>query len=291
MSAPDDIILGDGVFSLNGSDIALTRGGGSFVIEREYRQIEADGDYGPVKGRIRKVKSIAKLKLNALEILPANMVDFYPSMAITSVAAKDTIQASTDVADTDYSTIAWTGYTKAGKQVYIELTNAINLENLDWALVDKDEIVPELTYTAAYLESARTTEPWKIEFATSAPGDTVAPSMILAAPAAGTHVQIAIEFNEKLHADTYAITDITNLLSALTNDALGTPASIAVTTVANSVVWVNTTSDSPIAIVKIPSTTFVAGQTLRANAKTSAIKDVAGNLILAAANFDVVVTA
>ena len=50
----ESIILGDGVFAVNGTDIALTRGGGQFLIEREYREIPADGDYSPVKGRIRK---------------------------------------------------------------------------------------------------------------------------------------------------------------------------------------------------------------------------------------------
>lgn len=160
-----EIILGDGVFSVGGTDIALTRGGGSFSIEREYRQIEADGDYGPVKDRIRKIKSIAKLTLNALELLPANMEKFYPSMDLdTSDTGKDVLTASTDIASADYNTVTFTGTTLTGKQVYIELTNAINLENIDWSLVDKDEVVPELTYTATYLEASRTTEPWKVEF-------------------------------------------------------------------------------------------------------------------------------
>ena len=56
----NDIILGDGVFAIGATDVGLTRGGGTLTIEREYRTIEADGDYGPVKGRIRKIKSVAK---------------------------------------------------------------------------------------------------------------------------------------------------------------------------------------------------------------------------------------
>jgi len=287
MSA-QDIILGDGVFAVNGVDIALTRGGGKFTIEREYRQIEADGDRGPVKGRIRKVRSIAKLVFSALELLPANFTKLYPAMnRSTSNASKDVITAEADVVDADYNTVSWTGITKAGKQVYIEIQNAINLENIEWEIVDKEEIVPELTYTATYLESARTSEPWKIEFATSAPGDLVAPVIYPAAPSAGARTSVVLTFNEKLHADTLAITDRFNLLSALTNDALGTPASIAITTSANSVVWINPNTSNPSAIVTIGSTTFVSGQTLRVNAKASAIKDLTGNATLAATNFDV----
>lgn len=291
-AAPENIILGDGVFSINGVDVALTRGGGSFAVEREYRQIEADGDFGPVKGRIRKVKSIAKLVMNALELLPANLTSFYPAMSrSTSDPAKDVVTGASDVADSDYVTVAWTGTTKAGKEVYIELSNAINLENFEWEMADKEEIVPELTYTAAYLESARTTEPWKIEFATSAASDIVAPTMNVAAPSAGARTAVILTFTEKLHADTYAITDRVNLLSALTNDALGTPAAIAITTSAASVSWINKDTNSPSAIVTIASTTFTAGQTVRANAKASAIKDLAGNAISAAANSDVIVLA
>jgi len=161
----ESIILGDGVFAVNGTDIALTRGGGQFLIEREYREIPADGDYGPVKGRIRKIGSRAKLVLNVLELLPANLPSMYPSLDLdTSDDGKDVLTAATDIGDGDYVTVSFTGRTKAGKAIYIELQNAINLENIDWPLVDKDEVVPAITYTATYTEDARTTEPWKVEF-------------------------------------------------------------------------------------------------------------------------------
>ena len=163
----DNIILGEGVFSVGNVDIALTRGGGEFAIEREYKTVEADGDRGPVKGRIRLVKSVAELKLNALELLPANLPKLYPAMSLdTSDTGKDVLTAATDIVTGDYNdTVAFTGTTKAGKQVYIELQNAINLEKINWKLQDKDELVPEINYTATYLENARTTEPWKIEIA------------------------------------------------------------------------------------------------------------------------------
>lgn len=165
---PDDIILGDGVFAIGGVDIALTRGGGQFTIEREYRLIQADGDYGPVKGRIRKVGSVAKLVVNALELLPANIPKLYPAMQNTNAVGPpetDTITATADIQESDYNDVTWTGETKGGRGVVITLTDAINLENIDWPLVDKDEVVAQITYTAAYDETTRTTEPWSIEFA------------------------------------------------------------------------------------------------------------------------------
>jgi len=165
MATPDNIILGDGVFYINETPIALTRGGGSFSIEREYRQIDADGDFGPVKGRIRKIKSTAKLVLNALELLPAQIVQMYPALQISTDVDGTTIQGKEKVEAADYQDeVIWVGETLSGQGVRITIQNAINLENLEWSLVDKEEIVPVVTYTAAYLESARKTEPWKVEF-------------------------------------------------------------------------------------------------------------------------------
>lgn len=165
---PENIILGDGAFYINENLIALTRGGGQFTVEREYRQIEADGDRGPVKGRIRKIKSTAKLKLNALELVPSQLVEMYPALQINSDAEGSTITAKEEIEATDYQDeIIWVGETLAGRGVRITIQNAINLENIDWGLVDKEEIVPEINYTATYVESARKTEPWQVEFLNS----------------------------------------------------------------------------------------------------------------------------
>jgi hypothetical protein len=60
--------------------------------------------------------------------------------------------------------VTWTGYTKGGTRTYIELQNAINLENISWPLTDKDEVVADITFTAAYASTQRTTEPWKVIF-------------------------------------------------------------------------------------------------------------------------------
>ena len=163
----EDIILGDGIFAVNGVDVARTRGGGALVIAREYREILADGDYGPVKGRIRKIKSVAKLTLNALTVLSSNLGKFYPGTNLdASGTGVNVWNAKADIEDDDYQdTVSWTGATKTGLQVYIEIQNAINLENIDWSLVDKDEVVPQIVYTATYDEDNRTVEPWNIEYA------------------------------------------------------------------------------------------------------------------------------
>ena len=67
--AADGIILGAGKLYVDNTLIALSRGGGTFTVEREYRNINADGDRGPVKGRVRMEGSVAKLSMNVLTVL------------------------------------------------------------------------------------------------------------------------------------------------------------------------------------------------------------------------------
>lgn len=78
-SGVDEIILGAGVFSVAGTQIALTRGGGSFKVTREYRRINADGDRGAVKGRVVCEGSEATLTLNALEFI-TSVASLYPAI-------------------------------------------------------------------------------------------------------------------------------------------------------------------------------------------------------------------
>lgn len=80
----DEIVLGVGKFYVGKTNsdaklVGLTRGGGSFVVEREYRDINADDDPGSVEGRISKDTGRPKLKLNALQWL-SKIADLYPGI-------------------------------------------------------------------------------------------------------------------------------------------------------------------------------------------------------------------
>ena len=290
----DNIMLGDGVFSVGGVDVGLTRGGGQWILEREFRSIEADGDRGDVKGRIRILKEKAKLVMNILELLPGNITKFYPALSRnTTDPNKDVVTGTLEIVAGDYNTVTWTGRTLNGKPIVITLENAINLENIDWSLVDKDENVPKATYTSTYDPATRSTPPWNVQFFNTAVPDTVIPVATLLTPQAGAQTSLVISFNELLHADTLAISDRFNLLSSLKNDALVANTTIAITSLADSVEWFNKNSTNPFCIVTIASTTFVTGQTVRANMKAAAVKDRATvpNVILAATNSDAVVLA
>lgn len=80
----NEILLGVGRFhigktSADAKPVALTRGGGSFIVEREYRDIAADGDPGSVEDRIAQDTGRPKLKLTALQWL-SRVTDIYPGI-------------------------------------------------------------------------------------------------------------------------------------------------------------------------------------------------------------------
>ena len=157
----EKILLGYGEFSIGGVPIGLTRGGGSFTVETEYREIEADGDKGAVKGRVVIDRQDAKLTLNALTAFGASDIKkYYPALTETLGEIKPTLK----IDEGDYQEVKWVGKTMEGKAVTITLDNALNMGDLDFTLEDKDEVVPELEFTATYLESDRNGAPWGLTF-------------------------------------------------------------------------------------------------------------------------------
>lgn len=74
-----EILLGIGVFAIDGEDVALCRGGGQFTIEREFRDIVADGDKGSVKDRVVIDMERAKLTMNVLTML-TSIKKMYPAL-------------------------------------------------------------------------------------------------------------------------------------------------------------------------------------------------------------------
>lgn len=74
------IMTGVGLFYIDDTPIALSRGGGKFTVEREFREIKVDGDRGPVKDRIVMEGSRATLTMNALEVI-TKFSDLYAAIA------------------------------------------------------------------------------------------------------------------------------------------------------------------------------------------------------------------
>lgn len=81
-----EILLGLGVFAIDGTDVALVRGGGQFTVEREFRDIAADGDKGSVKDRVVIDTERAKLTMNVLTML-TSIKAMYPALTETTATA------------------------------------------------------------------------------------------------------------------------------------------------------------------------------------------------------------
>lgn len=81
--------------------------------------------------------------------------------------ANVTYTGSGNVLTTDFKTVKWEGKTKGGKAVTITLSNAINMGAIDWTFAEKDDVVPAVTFEAAYTNTdahiSSTVEPWTIE--------------------------------------------------------------------------------------------------------------------------------
>ena len=168
MAVSDKIMLGEGIVSVGGTAIGLTRGGSVFKVEREIRNIEADGDRGGVKGRVVIDSEVAKLTVNALDMFTAaDMVKYYPGIAITAITGGSSMTGTLTIAAGDYVAVTFVGKTKDGKAVTISLVDALNLANIEWALEDKSEVVSEIEFTSHYDETARNTAPWSVLFATA----------------------------------------------------------------------------------------------------------------------------
>lgn len=75
----DKIMLGAGTVFIDNAPIGLTRGGSQWTVEREYREINADGDRGAVKGRVVMESSRAKLTINALTFID-KFSDLFPAV-------------------------------------------------------------------------------------------------------------------------------------------------------------------------------------------------------------------
>lgn len=81
-----EILLGLGVFAIDDEDVALVRGGGQFTVEREFRDITADGDKGSVKDRVVMDSERAKLSMNVLTML-TSVTKMYPALKETTATS------------------------------------------------------------------------------------------------------------------------------------------------------------------------------------------------------------
>lgn len=163
-----------------GSEVQLgaTRGGNTFAIEQDIREMEIDGVPGPIKGTERITSVRARIEANIVELGVANIqtaIVGADAQAIDQGATGQTthqrIYRSRQISSADYiANVAIVGRVLGLNQRGIFIVkNAIQTENFELGLTDEDEGVITLNlvghFDPATLDpTGQDEEPWEIRW-------------------------------------------------------------------------------------------------------------------------------
>jgi len=150
--------------------IGATRGGNSFAVETEYREMVVDGAKGPVKGSRRITRVVAKLTANIIEftpevwvlMFPGSTQEDYPEVTPTHTQIKRALAISDD----DYPVnIALVGQVSGSEDAIVcIINNPLVDSNIEVGMADNDEGVVAVTFTAHFDPDTLDTEPWEIRW-------------------------------------------------------------------------------------------------------------------------------
>ena len=120
--------------------LGATRGGGTFTITRETRQVEADGVRSRFKGGTIVDSADAYISTTLIEITPDHLKSVIGNADIDDTAPNHIkVKVRTAIDDDDYLTnLIWVGDTSEGFMA-IELANALNTADITLTWADKNE--------------------------------------------------------------------------------------------------------------------------------------------------------
>ncbi|MED4016998.1 hypothetical protein [Sutcliffiella cohnii] len=163
---PENIHLGEGILIKNfdprdlekpeSTRLGVTRGGGTWNLEFTNRSSRFDGDRGEdTKGLKSRIESKITITANMLELDYESMQIYTPSKLTESTSnmpptpAFKMVRPKVDFEEEDYfDNLAYVTRTKSGKLVAYVIENVLADGSLSAAMNDKDDIVPEITFTA-----------------------------------------------------------------------------------------------------------------------------------------------
>jgi len=120
--------------------LGVTRGGGSFVVQKELRSPEVDGKRYPFKGSDFVDSIEAYLSGTLLEVVPNNFKLLLGTGDVNTSGKKTTVTMHTAIESSDYiSHLCWVGDLADGRVVLIELDNAFNTADFNLTFTDKGE--------------------------------------------------------------------------------------------------------------------------------------------------------
>lgn len=150
-----------------GTLLGATRGGATFAIETEYKDMPVDGAKGPVMGGRRITKVSVKLTCEFVEWSTDLLKIVMPgsSEALAATTEHDIITRSLALTSSDYlSNVAIIGEVSdptAGPAVLI-LKKALCTGNFEAAMSDAEEAIVKAEFEGHFTPSDLDTEPWAI---------------------------------------------------------------------------------------------------------------------------------
>jgi hypothetical protein len=156
--------------------LGATRGGNTFTIDVEMREMEIDGIRMSAKGTKRVTKVEATIKTNLLEMSAANLALALTGSTIgtwtaegATAATHDTIRRTREIGTMDYiKNIAIVGKVNNTGENFIGIIyNALATGGLEAAMEDENEVALEVTFTAHIdpadiADDGSYTEAWEI---------------------------------------------------------------------------------------------------------------------------------
>lgn len=119
--------------------LGATRGGGTFTLTPEVRQIEADGKRYEFVGSTVFDSWTVMMSGTLLEVTPGNFERILPTAEAEKSGEVTTLKVRTSVKAEDYlESVVWVGDTSRGL-VLIELENALNTAGATLTFTDKGE--------------------------------------------------------------------------------------------------------------------------------------------------------
>ncbi|MTI46664.1 hypothetical protein [Sporosalibacterium faouarense] len=163
-----NIVIDTGVVYVNYEEtdekmLGPCKGGNTFLVEQEFKEVEYDGRRGKTKGLRRIINENASLTVRLMDLSQENI-----KMALAGSNLDEATSAITNgdrtISDSDYlKNIALVGTTTGGKTKVITLFNALSDNGLNMEMVDKDELAVELHFSAHYDPANLESPIYKIE--------------------------------------------------------------------------------------------------------------------------------
>ncbi len=149
--------------------IGATRGGATWTVERDQREVEVDGAKGPIKGLVRVVRETARLEVEFLEIALQTWLDATRGSEVSD-GTHNLITPALAIASADYYTnIALVADVSGSSDPCIlKLLNALVAGEWSISTTDRDEGRLSVTFMAHYTPDFVEVLPYTIEWPVAA---------------------------------------------------------------------------------------------------------------------------